>query len=202
MKLNYLRAVALTSIIAFTACTSTNKNDSANADSASTTEVGDADNTADATFVNLSTGEPVTITRESSGSSGESSGAGSGSASAGSSSGGGRYVYIDSRKPIEADMLFVDVSSGDTLYGPSGIVVNNAITQSNGKWILDETKVEREGDEIKVKNGNDKLKMEDDEMKVKTGDSKIKVDGNETKVKTPTSKEKVDDDGETTIKPR
>jgi len=112
----------------------------------------------------------------------------------------GGYVYSDTYKPIDDDILFVDVSTGDTLYGPSGIIVNNSLIEEEGKWKLDETKIKRDGDKIKIKSGDDKLKLDDDEMKMKTGDSKMKTDDDEAKLKTPDSKTKVEDD-ETKVKP-
>lgn len=115
----------------------------------------------------------------------------------------GGYVYSESSKPIDADLLFVDVSTGDTLYGPSGQIVNNAVIQQEGTWKLDETKIKRDGDKIKVKSGEDKLKIDDEETKVKTGDSKVKTDADdpEAKIKTPDSKTKVEED-ETKVKPQ
>ena len=113
----------------------------------------------------------------------------------------GGYVYSDTYKPIDEDILFVDVSTNDTLYGPTGLVVNNAIIHENGTWKVDKTKIKRDGNEIKIKSGDDKLKIEDEELKMKTGDSKMKVDDDEAKLKTPDSKTKVEDD-ETKVKPQ
>ena len=198
MKVPMLKLMAFGVLLGFTACSGNKTNESAeNTDSANTANQSATDSLSSG-YVNLSTGEKITLTKE--GSAG--SGAGASSATSGSESGSGMYIYADTRKPIDADMLFVDVSTGDTLYGPSGVVVNNALINSGGTWKLDETKIERDGDEIKVKSDTEKLKMDDDEMKLKTGDSKIKADEDESKTKTSTSKEKVDDDGETKVKPK
>lgn len=113
----------------------------------------------------------------------------------------GGYVYSDTYQPIDEDILFVEASTGDTLYGPKGLVVNNAVIHENGTWTVDKTKIKRDGDEIKIKSGDDKLKIEDDELKMKTGDSKMKIDDDEAKLKTPDSKTKVED-GETKVKPQ
>jgi predicted small lipoprotein YifL len=84
-----------------------------------------------------------------------------------------------SKVPVE---FYVD-RAGDTLF-QSGVVVNNAIMKTDGKWMLDETKIKRDGDEIKIKCADgDKIKMDDDEMKMKTQEGKIKVDDDTTKIK-------------------
>lgn len=88
---------------------------------------------------------------------------------------------IDSitRVPVE----FYTNDSGDTLF-QTGLVVNQAIMKSDGKWMLDETKIKRDGDEIKIKyEDGSKVKMDADELKIKGEDGKIKVDGDSIKVK-------------------
>ncbi len=50
-----------------------------------------------------------------------------------------------SRVPVE---FYID-NSGDTLF-QTGLVVNNAIMRADGKWMLDETKIKRDGDKIKI----------------------------------------------------
>lgn len=84
-----------------------------------------------------------------------------------------------SRVPVE---FYID-NSGDTLF-QSGLVVNNAIMKADGKWMLDETKIKRDGDQIKIKfPDGDKIKMDGDEIKVKDEDGKIKVEDDTIKVK-------------------
>lgn len=193
MKINSLKVILIAAIPMVFACntktTSSSESDSTSTETASSD--GTSTSGSGASYVSLNSG--------------------SGSGSSGSSStqiirdttSGGGYIYADTRKPIEADLLFVDVSSGDTLYGPSGDIVNNALIQDNGTWKLDEAKIKRDGNKIKVKSGDDKMKMDEDEMKMKTGDSKMKVDVNDdSKLKTPDSKTKVDDDGDTKVKPK
>ncbi|MEJ7780448.1 MAG: hypothetical protein WKF68_12760 [Daejeonella sp.] len=88
---------------------------------------------------------------------------------------------IDSitRVPVE----FYTNNSGDTLF-QTGLVVNQAIMQSDGKWMLDETKIKRDGNEIKIKyEDGSKVKMDGDDLKIKGEDGKVKVDEDTTKVK-------------------
>ena len=169
MRKNPAKLFGVMLIPALFACNSTS-NDSANADSAA------ADSTdaqvSQASYVNLSTGEPATIIKDSE---------------------TGRYVYSDTKKPIERDIFFVDVNTRDTLYGTSGVVVNNALIKApSGSWTLNEAMVERDGEEIKIKTADGKLKIDGDEVKYKEGDTKTKIDGDETKTKTGDSKTKTD----------
>jgi hypothetical protein len=128
---------------------------------------------SNASYINLSTGAPVTVVKDEQ---------------------QGYYVYSDTKKPIEKDFFFVDVNTQDTLYGPKGVVVNNAVVKSgSGSWSLNESMVERDGEDIKVKTADGKLKIDGDKLKYKEGDStKIKVDGNESKSKVGDSKTKTD----------
>lgn len=168
MKTNTLKTLAILILPALVACNNTS-NDNASADSLET----DSMQVSNASYVNLNTGEPVTIVRDTE---------------------KGYYVYSDTREPIENDLFFVDVNTRDTLYGKTGVVVNNAVIKSpSGSWTLNESMVERNGEEIKVKTADGKLKIDGDEMKYKEGDeNKIKVDGDETKIKTEDSKTKTD----------
>ena len=88
---------------------------------------------------------------------------------------------IDSieRVPVE----FYTNNAGDTLF-QTGLVVNNAIMQADGKWMLDETKVKRDGDKIKIKfPDGDKIKIDGEDMKIKDEAGKVKIDGDSVKVK-------------------
>ncbi|MDP3469266.1 MAG: hypothetical protein Q8S11_13080 [Daejeonella sp.] len=88
---------------------------------------------------------------------------------------------IDSieRVPVE----FYTNNAGDTLF-QTGVVVNHVLRQADGKWMLDETKVKRDGDKLKIKYPDgSKLKIDGDEMKMKDEDGKIKIDGDSIKVK-------------------
>jgi len=168
MKTSILKMAGILLIPTFIACNS-NTNDNAATDSVETEM-----STSEASYINLSTGEPVTIIRDT-----ESD----------------QYVYSETKQPIEKDLFFVDVNTRDTLYGTSGVVVNNAVIKSPaGTWTLNESMVERDGDEIKIKIDSTKMKIEGDEMKYKEGEeSKVKVDGDESKTKTPDNKTKTDD---------
>ena len=84
-----------------------------------------------------------------------------------------------SRVPVE---FYID-NSGDTLF-QTGLVVNHVIMKADGKWMLDETKIKRDGNEIKIKfPDGDKIKIDGDEMKIKDEDGKIKIGDDTMKVK-------------------
>ncbi|MGV3508803.1 MAG: hypothetical protein ACO1N7_05885 [Sphingobacteriaceae bacterium] len=167
MKTAILKPFGILLIPAFMACNNSSDNN-ANSDSTAT-----GMDVAEASYVNLSTGEPVTVIHDTE---------------------KGQYVYSDTKQPVESDLFFVDVNTRDTLYGTTGVVVNNAIIKSpEGTWTLNEEMVERDGEEIKIKTADGKLKIDGEEMKYKEGeDTKVKVDGEESKIKTPDSKEKTD----------
>lgn len=116
-------------------------------------------------------------------------------------------LYYDSKKkktysaindePVD---LYVNVATGDTIYGEGRFVVNNYIVKTeDGKYKLDNKKVKIDGDEIKIKEGNKKFKMSADEIKIKDGDAdrKLKADADEQKMKTEDMKTK-DEAGEPT----
>jgi hypothetical protein len=95
--------------------------------------------------------------------------------------------------------LYINTATRDTIYGP-GYIVNHHVIQTNtGKWELDNTKIKRDGDELKIKKDGQKFKMEDGEWKMKSGDTKIKVEDDESKIKTGDTKIKTED-GETKVK--
>lgn len=84
-----------------------------------------------------------------------------------------------SRVPVE----FYVNDSNDTLF-QTGLVVNQAIMKADGKWMLDETKIKRDGNDIKIKySDGSKVKMDGEDVKIKTDDGKIKVDDDTVKVK-------------------
>lgn len=95
--------------------------------------------------------------------------------------------------------LYVNTATRDTIYGPGYIVNHHVIRTDNGSWELDEAKIKRDGDELKIKKDGQKFKMEDGEWKMKTDDTKIKSEGDESKIKTDDTKIKTED-GETKIK--
>jgi len=179
----YSKIIAIAAIPIFFACNSETKKNS-DADSVSATDNAETGTPNTTSYVRLNSGtETQTIIRD--------------------TAEGGGYIYANSREPLENDLLFVDVSTGDTLYGPSGTIVNNAVIQTDGTWKLDEAKIKRDGDKVKIKSGDEKLKMDDDELKLKSGDTKMKSDEDESKTKTPSTKEKNDmEDDESKTKPR
>ena len=116
-------------------------------------------------------------------------------------------LYYDSKKKKtysasndQPVALYVNVATGDTVYGEGRYVVNNYIVKTeDGKYKLDNRKIKIDGDEIKIKEGDKKFKIEEGEMKIKDGDTKLKADADESKMKTEDMKTKTED-GETKIK--
>lgn len=128
-------------------------------------------------YVNLTSGETVTIVRDPE-----------------------TGIAIDSKTQIPVQFYYDPVTL-DTMY-QSGMVVNNLlIKEGDGKYKLDDMKIKIDGDEIKIKTDTSKLKIDGNEMKMKTADGKMKVDGDDGKIKTDDTKIKVDD-GEMKVKPR
>ncbi len=90
--------------------------------------------------------------------------------------------------------FYVDMSSGDTIYGRGRYVVNNYIVRSaDNSYKLDEGKVKIDKNEIKIKDGNKKWKMDKSEMKIKDGNMKGKADSTDVKMKGDDMKRKMDD---------
>lgn len=92
----------------------------------------------------------------------------------------GLMVRTDTRKPVE---IYVDTKTNDTIYGPTGKVINGDVVKL-GEW-----KYKYEDGEYKIKNDDAdyKKKVEKDgDVKIKDGDTKTKIDGEtgEKKVKT------------------
>lgn len=107
-----------------------------------------------------------------------------------------RALNKANNQPVE---LYVNTATRDTIYGPGYIVNHHVIKTNTGNWTLDDTKIKRDGDELKIKKDGMKFKMEDGEWKMKTDDGKIKSDDDEIKIKTDDGKMKIED-GETKIK--
>lgn len=84
-----------------------------------------------------------------------------------------------SKVPVE----FYINTTGDTLF-QTGVVVNNALVKTDGKWTLDEAKIKRDGNDIKIKYADgSKVKTDDEDLKIKTEQGKIKVEEDTVKVK-------------------
>lgn len=162
-------------IAALAACSS-NSNKNAGTDTVTTTETTTARSTAvvPGRYVDLSSGQEVQVIADPE---------------------TGYAVNSETGVPVE---LYVNTSTGDTLYR-TGIIVNNAVIQDGTTWRLNDEMIERDGDNIKVKtdpDGDMKVKNEAEDTKVK-----VEADG-EVKVKTPDSKTKVEEDGEVKTKER
>jgi len=100
-------------------------------------------------------------------------------------------LYYDAKKnrvystvtnePVD---FYVDMSTGDTIYGTGRYVVNNYIVKTpEGPYKLDMKKVKMEKNELKMKDGNKKFKMDNSEMKMKSADMKMKGDSSHMKMK-------------------
>lgn len=177
-KLFILLAIAATS--ALTACNNTDNHDNANHSEGNTTAETEATGSGEVVageYVDLSTGEEVSVIPDKE---------------------TGHAINKTSNEPIE---FYVNTSTGDTLY-KTGVVVNHQLINTNGKWQFDETKVELDGDEIKIKDENSKLKAEDGDLKYKEGeDTKIKIEKDgDAKYKNGDTKTKVEEDGEVKTK--
>lgn len=102
-------------------------------------------------------------------------------------------------KPVD---LYVNTHTGDTVYGKGRYVVNGYVIRGeDGTFRLDNSKVEMDGDELKIIGENGKLKIDGDEMKYKDGDEyKVKRDGDEVKIKTDDQKIKKEEGKPTKVK--
>lgn len=84
-------------------------------------------------------------------------------------------------EPVE---FYIDVSTGDTIYGRGRYVVNNYIMRSDdGMYKLDANKIKMDKDDIKIKEGNKKFKMDKSNMKMKGTEMKMKGDTTKGKMK-------------------
>jgi len=130
----------------------------------------------DARYLDLNTGDSLAIVRDSA--SGE---------------------FVDEHTGKAPTAIFVDTRSRDTIYGPTGRVVNgNVQKDDHGTWVVkgggdeykakaeDGTKVKVEGEDSKLKSGSYTRKVDGDgDVKIETGTKTIKIDGEtgERKVK-------------------
>lgn len=90
--------------------------------------------------------------------------------------------------------FYVDMSSGDTIYGRGRYVVNNYIVRSaDSSYRLDDGKIKIDKNEIKIKDGSKKWKMDKSDMKIKDGNMKAKADSTGAKMKDNDMKKKMDD---------
>jgi len=95
-------------------------------------------------------------------------------------------------EPVE---FYIDMNSGDTVYGRGRYVVNNYIVKANdGKYRLDAGKIKMDKDDLKLKDGNKKFKMDQSHMKMKGWEGKMKADTTGGKMKANDMKRKMDND--------
>jgi phosphodiesterase/alkaline phosphatase D-like protein len=132
-----------------------------------TTSMGRADTTSPR-YVDLRTGQPVELYYDPK----------------------GRRVYSTmTNEPVD---FYVDMNTGDTIYGRGRYVVNNYLMKgSNGMYRLDPGKVKMDKNEIKIKEGNKKFKMDKSNMKMKEPDYKMKGDTSSGKMKSGKMKSKM-----------
>jgi hypothetical protein len=89
-------------------------------------------------------------------------------------------------EPVE---FYVDMSTGDTIYGRGRYVVNNYIIKSEqGMYKLDAGKIKMDKDDIKIKDGSRKFKMDKSNMKMKSSEGKMKADTTSGKMKSKMNK--------------
>lgn len=141
---------------------------------------GACTNNHDGRFLNLSTGQEVTLVKGND----------------------GEMVDRATNRPV---LLYVDPEKRDTFYGPTGERVNGHLWRSNkGGYVYDdgERKIKIDGDEFKIKGDGAKEKWDADgsEYKYKDDDRKVKEDDGEYKVKTKNYEKKRDEDGDVKIK--
>lgn len=83
-----------------------------------------------------------------------------------------RVYSVITNEPVD---YYVNVITGDTVYGRGRYVVNNYLVRSaNGMYKLDDKRIKIDKDEIKMKDGKTKFKIDKGEMKMKDGDNKMK----------------------------
>lgn len=198
MKKTFLTSVAALAIMGFAACNNEKTEETTMSDTVNAGGVSDVSGSRvsmrqapdpNGSYVDLKTGKPVKLKRDDN---------------------YGYVVNLETNEPVE---FYVDMNLQDTFYGKTGDVVNNALTRDNaGIYELDDSKVEWDGDNMKIKNddgskeklGDEEYKYKDDDVKMKStndetkyksGDVKVKTTEDETKIKTPTTKIKANENG-------
>ena len=116
----------------------------------------------------------------------------------------GIMVNRDTKQPV---LLYVEDGSKDTVYGPTGKVVNGKIVKvEDHVYLYDdggERKIKIDDGEYKIENGEVKIKREDGEYKYKEdGGVTIKREDGEYKYETNGYSKKVDKDGDVKIQTR
>ncbi len=174
MKKQWISLMAVIAILGSVACS----NDRTNEDATSNTTTGSTDGTEvaetrTASYVDLNSGKEVEMEVNT-------------------------RTRVASPKLPESGTVtyYVDPASKDTVEASTGRIVSGAMVKGeDGTWTVDETKVKVDGDELKVKIGEDeKLKVDGEDVKYKNGEDKVKKDGEEYKEKSGDSKIKADGD--------
>lgn len=92
----------------------------------------------------------------------------------------GLMVRTDTKEPVQ---IYVDTETNDTIYGPTGKVINGYVVKlSDGKYKYDDGEYKIKDDEADYKKKVEK----DGDVKIKDGDSKTKIDGETGERKTKT----------------
>src|ERR1044071_5099973 len=100
----------------------------------------------------------------------------------------GYVLEAESGEPLD---FYINMNTMDTFYGRTGTVVNKAIFQNEtGYYELDEDKIRREDDQMKVVGTDDTAAPT--AMDTGVGNTEIKVDGDELKIKQDGQKIKVE----------
>lgn len=98
----------------------------------------------------------------------------------------GIMVNVETREPVT---IYYDTKTKDTIWGKTGIVINNKVIKTDdGKYTYDDGDYKEKSDDgdTKIKIGDDyKMKVEKDgDIKIKDGDTKTKIgEDGEKKVK-------------------
>ena len=93
-----------------------------------------------------------------------------------------RTYSIITNEPID---YYVNIATGDTVYGRGRYIVNNYLVRTpEGMYRLDDKRIKMDKNDIKMKDGNMKLKMDKGKMKTKDADGKMKMDKDDSKMKT------------------
>ncbi len=105
----------------------------------------------------------------------------------------GYMINTETRKPVG---IYVNTKTKDTIYGKTGKVINNFVVKHpDGRFTY-------RGDDVKITDGDSKLKAEGDgDYKVKEGDYKKKVEEDgDIKIKDGNTKIKINENGDRKVK--
>jgi hypothetical protein len=101
-----------------------------------------------------------------------------------------RTYSIVTNEPVD---YYVNMATGDTVYGRGRYIINNYLVRTaDGMYRLDDKRIKMDKDDIKMKDGNMKFKMDKGKMKTKDAEGKMKMNKDDSKMKTGDMKMKVD----------